>query len=86
MALKNLVSSGAERSHWPSRQMIADILDVCEKLKTPELTSLAYRLRRLDAEAARQEVRVMRQSVEMLSEIAPVIALDEHDHHSKKAA
>jgi len=86
MALKNLVSSGAERSHWPSRQMIADILDVCEKLKTPELTSLAYRLRRLDAEAARQEVRVMRQSVEMLSETAPVIALDEHDHHSKKAA
>jgi uncharacterized protein (DUF2336 family) len=86
MALKGALDLNQSMTQIPSRKIIADVLGICEQLKTPELASLAYRLRRLDAEAARQEVRAMRRYNDDTH--ADVLHIDIQDmrDHDKRAA
>jgi uncharacterized protein (DUF2336 family) len=94
-ALKNTADNRSGEMGVPSRKMIGDVLAVCDQLASAELASLAYRLRRLDSEAARQEVREMQQQVAAAPAPALVavahkdsIILDDEDiaYHQRRAA
>ncbi len=64
--------------HRLSRKLINDVLRVCQQGSAPELASLAYRLRRLDAEAARQDVRQLTHAMDVEEEVG-VVQIDEGD-------